>query len=89
MLCDTRSSGLHLHDDVHNSNKTIKLAVEATDTVDKVKAQIFDKEGLPPEQQRLILRGLLAGKHMIGSFALSNYNIQNETVLHIDLCTEL
>eukprot|EP00291_Cryptomonas_curvata_P010522 CAMPEP_0172177238 /NCGR_PEP_ID=MMETSP1050-20130122/15319_1 /TAXON_ID=233186 /ORGANISM="Cryptomonas curvata, Strain CCAP979/52" /LENGTH=77 /DNA_ID=CAMNT_0012849723 /DNA_START=128 /DNA_END=361 /DNA_ORIENTATION=- len=63
------------------TGKEIEFDIEPTDTVKRIKERVEEKEGIPPQQQRLIF----GGKQMHDDKTASDYNLEGGSTLHLVL----
>merc|ERR1711904_261026 len=63
------------------TGKEIEIDIELSDSIERIKERVEEKEGIPPIQQRLIF----AGRQMNDEKTAKDYNIEGGSVLHLVL----
>lgn len=63
------------------SGKTIPMDVNDSDTIGTIKQRIFEKEGIPVDQQRLVFNG----KQLEDGMTIGSYGIESESNIHLVL----
>ncbi|CDQ67377.1 unnamed protein product [Oncorhynchus mykiss] len=76
-----RIQGLTSYNKQTLTGKEIEIDIEPTDKVERIKERVEEKEGIPPQQQRLIY----SGKQMNDEKTAADYKIQGGSVLHLVL----